>query len=272
MVTRSPTRGTIVFNHANGFVAGTYATLFERWRAAGWRVLAHDKFGHDPKYPVTSGWPHVRDELLAFIDREAKGEPLFLVGHSMGGYLSLLGASRRPQQVRGAVLLDAPIVAGWRAHAFQVLKRTGIIQRAGPGKVSARRRTNWPDAAAVREHFARKHAFARWDPRVLDDWLRHGFEPDPAGGLRLAFHRDIETRIYNTLPHHVPALLKRHPPGGPVAFVGGVRSTENRQLGVSFVRRLAGPRWRSIDGTHLFPMEHPDDTAAVVLQLLDEMR
>lgn len=264
-------RGTIVFNHANGFVAGTYRALFDSWRGAGWRVLAHERFGHDPKYPVTSGWPHLRDELLAFIDREAGAAPLVLVGHSMGGYLSLLAASRRPAQVRAVVLLDAPIVSGWRSHAFQVLKRTGLIRRAGPGKVSARRRTHWDDAAAVREHFVRKHAFARWHPRVLDDWLQAGFEPDPAGGLRLAFHRDIETRVYNTLPHHVPALLKRHPPGGPVAFVGGLRSAENRQLGVGFVRRLAGPRWRWLDGTHLFPMEQPDDTAAVVLQLLDEM-
>ena len=33
-------QGTLVFSHANGFPAGTYRTLFDRWREAGWRVVA----------------------------------------------------------------------------------------------------------------------------------------------------------------------------------------------------------------------------------------
>ena len=45
---------TLVFSHANGYPAGTYRQLFKIWRDAGWRVLAVDKFGHDPRYPVTS--------------------------------------------------------------------------------------------------------------------------------------------------------------------------------------------------------------------------
>ena len=57
--------GTLVFSHANGFPAGTYRLLFERWQAAGWRVLALPKFGHDPAFPVASNWPHTRNELIA---------------------------------------------------------------------------------------------------------------------------------------------------------------------------------------------------------------
>ena len=57
--------GSIVFSHANGFPAGTYRVLFESWRAAGWRVLALPRIGHDPNYPVSGNWPHLRDELLA---------------------------------------------------------------------------------------------------------------------------------------------------------------------------------------------------------------
>ena len=42
-------RPCLVFSHANGFPAGTYRQLFKIWRDAGWRVLAVDKFGHDPR-------------------------------------------------------------------------------------------------------------------------------------------------------------------------------------------------------------------------------
>jgi pimeloyl-ACP methyl ester carboxylesterase len=259
---------TIVFTHANGFPAGTYETLFEAWRAAGWRVLAHEKFGHDPRYPIASGWSRLRDELLDFVAREAGAGPVALVGHSFGGILSLLAASKKPALASAVVLLDSPVVAGWRAHGFRMLKATGLIQRGGPGKVSARRRTTWPSAEALREHFERKHVFQLWDRRVLDDYLRAGFERAADGGMTLAFDREVETRIYGTLPHHVPELLRRHPLRCPVAFIGGTRSVENRQLGLAYVHRLAGPRWRWIEGTHLFPMEKPAETAAAVVELL----
>lgn len=260
--------GTLVFCHANGFVAGVYTPLFDAWRAAGWQVRAPARLGHDPHHKVTSNWPQLREELLAFIRRESPGEAVVLVGHSMGGYLSLLAASREPALVRAVVLLDAPIVAGWRAHGFRVLKSTGLIHRGGPGRISARRRTHWPSLEAAREHFAAKRAFAAWDPGVFEAWMQHGFEPSPEGGVQLAFHRDIETRIYNTLPHHVQALLRRHPLRCPLGYIGGTRSAEQHQLGIAYVRRLAGPRWREIEGTHLFPMEKPAETAHAVLELL----
>jgi hypothetical protein len=87
----------------------------------------------------------------------------------------------------------------------------------------------------------------------------------------LAIQRDIETRIYNTLPHHVPALLKKHPPRCAVGFIAGTRSAEMRQGGFASSHKLAGERWRWIEGTHLYPMERPDDTAMLVLELLNSM-
>lgn len=260
--------GTLVFCHANSFVAGTYEPLFDVWRAAGWRVLAPRKLGHDPRYKVTNNWPHLRDELLAFVHEASPGQPVALVGHSMGGCLGVLAASREPALVRAVVLLDAPIVAGWRAHGFRMLKASGLIARASPAKVSKRRRTHWPSLAAAREHFAAKRVFAAWDARVFDAWMRHGFEPAADGGVQLAFHRDIETRLYNTLPHHVEPLLRRHPLHCPLGYIGGTRSAERRQLGLGYVHRLAAARWREIEGTHLFPMERPAETARAVLELL----
>ncbi len=47
----------IVFSHANSFPDSTYGVLFKSLRALGHTVRALEKFGHDPKYPVTSNWP-----------------------------------------------------------------------------------------------------------------------------------------------------------------------------------------------------------------------
>jgi pimeloyl-ACP methyl ester carboxylesterase len=257
--------------------------LFNAWQAAGWRVLALPRLGHNPAYPVTSNWPHLRDELLDFISHEAPHQAVHLVGHSLGGYLSLLAASKRPAAVASVVLIDSPVLSGWRAHSVQVLKATGLIKRVSPGHVSRRRRWQWPSAEAAHEHFASKRVFALWQPEVLRDYILCGTEPDPdtaatteaPNPVRLAFKRDIETRLYNTLPHHMGAVFERHPIQVPVSFLGGTRSVENRQVGLDATRALAQRtqgRMAFLDGTHLLPMEHPAATAQAVLALLDTSR
>lgn len=262
---------TIVFCHANGFPAGTYGTLFARWRDAGWHVIAPERFGHDPRYPVSSNWPHLLDELADFIRVQTAGRPVWLVGHSLGGYLALRTACLRPELARGVVMLDSPVVGGWRAHSLKVVKATGLIGRVSPGKVSKTRRERWDSAADAYRHYAAKPAFARWAPGVLDDYIACGIEPDPAGGVRLAFRREVETRIYNTLPHDFDRLLHRHPPRCPVAFVGGTQSAEVRQAGLALTRAITRGRMQWMEGSHLFPMEQPRAAADAVLAELDRM-
>ena len=268
---RAGARGTIAFSHANGFPASTYERLFDVWRQAGWRVTAVERYGHEPAHPVSSNWPHLRDQLIRHIESEAPGQAVHLVGHSMGGYLSLMAACRRPELARGLVLIDSPLVAGWRAHSVRAMKLSGLFKRLGPGRVSARRRWQWPSAAAALAHFAAKTNFARWDPVVLADYIRHGTEPDPVaatatpGAVRLAFTREVETRIYGTLPHHLGPLLQRHPLRCAAAYIGGTRSVEGRQAGLAATRALVGERLQWIEGSHLFPMEKPAETAAAVL-------
>jgi pimeloyl-ACP methyl ester carboxylesterase len=260
---------TIVFSHANGFGAGTYRTIFAAWREAGFEVLAIDKYGHDPRYPVTSNWPHLRDQLIHFIEREVEG-PAYLVGHSLGGYLSLLAAARRPDLAAGLVMLDSPVISGWKARAVQMAKAAGMTGHFSPGKVSKRRRQQWESADAAHAHFASKKAFARWEPGVLRDYIDSGTEAH--GTLRrLAFDREVETSIYNTLPHHMSRMLRAHPLRCEMAFVRGDDSEEIRQVGMRATERLAQGRIVTIEGSHLFPFERPKETAEAVVKLIDSM-
>lgn len=261
---------TIVFSHANGFPSGTYRVLFEQWRAAGFEVHAIEKFGHDPRFPVTNNWPHLRDQLVEFIRHEAGG-PVFLVGHSLGGYLSLMAASRRPDLALGLVLLDSPLISGWKARALQVVKVAGLGDRVTPAKVSVRRREHWLSSAEAFEHFAAKPAFARWAPGVLADYIKSGTEPQ-GKGRGLAFDRAIETAIYTSLPHHLARVLRTHPLQCPLAFVRGTESDEVKRVGMAATKRLAHGRVSSIPGGHLFPLEHPQETAAEVLRWIGLMQ
>ena len=106
-------------------------------------------------------------------------------------------------------------------------------------------------------------AVRRWDEAVLNDYVVHGTH-DEGGERVLSFDRDVETAIYNTLPHNLDRLLKRHPVRCPVAFIGGLQSEEMRQVGDAMTRKVAQGRVSMFDGSHLFPMEKPLATAAAI--------
>jgi pimeloyl-ACP methyl ester carboxylesterase len=196
-----------------------------------------------------------------------------LVGHSLGGFLSLMCAARHPQPgghpIRGVVMLDAPILGGWKAAALSVAKRARLVGSISPGAVSRKRKQSWASLQEVQAHFAGKKLFAPWDPAVLQDYITQGTrlaDPDgDADGPRvLSFDRDIETAIYNTLPDNLEALLKRHPPQCPVTFIGGRNSLEMRQVGMDLTEKVTHGRIMMLDGSHLFPMERPEASAAAI--------
>ncbi len=263
--------GCIVFSHANSFPAGTYRRLFEIWRQAGHEVHAIEKYGHDPAYPVTNNWPHLRDQLIHFVESKAAGRPAYFVGHSLGGFLSVLAASHRPDLARGVVMLDSPIIDGKLALALAFAKATGLGERFSPAKISQRRRQHWPSGEAALAHFAAKPAFAEWDAQVLRDYIDAGIEtaaPPHPPGQTLAFTRDTESAIYRHLPHTLPRQLRQHPLQCPAAFIAGRQSEEVQQVGLRLTERITQGRIQWTEGTHLFPFEHPQETAMNVLSWL----
>ena len=255
----------IIFAHANSFPASTYRVLFAELRRRGFRVKAVDKFGHDARYPVSNNWPHLVQQLADFAaaEQQTSGEPAFLVGHSLGGFLSLMAAARHPELACGVLLIDSPILGGWRATGVGVAKRTQLIGAVSPGAISQRRRNSWPDADAAFEHLRHKKAFAHWDAQVLRDYVEHGMHEED-GKRVLSFTREVETAIYNTLPHHLDGLLKRHPLKCPAAFLGGRHSVEMKQVGMAMTEKITKGRIMMLDGSHLFPMEQPVATAAAI--------
>jgi hypothetical protein len=61
-----------------------------------------------------------------------------------------------------------------------------------------------------------------------------------------------------------------------VGFIGGTGSQELRQIGLTMTRKVVGrghpERLLMIDGSHLFPMERPQQTAAAIAAMLAELQ
>lgn len=260
-------RPVLHFVHGNSFPAETYRLFFEHL-ARDYQVGALPLHAHNPAYPVTDGWVALARELEDELNRRYD-RAVVLIGHSMGGVLSLMVAKKRPDLVRAVILLDAPVVAGWRALLLRVAKSVGLDKTASPARFSEKRRNLWPDKETAYRHYASRKAFAAWPPEVLRDYIEHGLVPH-AQGVTLRFARETETAVYRSLPHHIGKLVRRAFPV-PVGFIGGADSAECRQAGMAATRRLVGPHFRLLSGGHLFPLESPAAAAAAVRQMVEDL-
>ena len=264
-VLTTPAPLPVVFSHANSFALSTYKLLFSMLAARGIEAGGVERFGHDPQRPVTNNWPHLVDELIEFAEQEVqrRGQSVYLVGHSLGGILSFMAACKRPDLARGVLLIDSPLLSGWKANAVGLAKQTQIVGSVSPGKISQRRRHSWASNTEALEYFRSKKAFAQWHPQVLQDYVEQGLV-DADGKRSLYFSREVETAIYNTLPSNLNTQLRRHPLRCPVSFIGGRSSVEMRQVGMEMTERMTRGRIMMLDGSHLFPMERPLATAAAI--------
>ena len=248
----------MVFSHANGFPAPCYAEMFAALEDV-FDIRYLPRLGHTPAYPVTDGWPEVMRELIAFVEQGP--HPVLAVGHSFGGFLSFLAAVARPELFSALILLDAPIIGRLKARGLEMSKRFGFVDRITPARATRDRRQRWADEAEALAHFRTRKLFRHFTPECLADYVRHGTVEDrDAGGRVLWIDPAVESTIYCTVPHHMHQLLSRMQV--PSAFIGGRDSEEVKRIGLSAMRGRF--RLKRVEGGHLFPFEHPRETARAI--------
>lgn len=193
---------SVFFAHANGFPSATYAKLFEAL-APEYRVDHLEMHGHDPRFPVNDNWDNLVDELLHHL--ASLEQPVWGVGHSLGGVLHYHAALRRPELYRGVVMLDSPVLTLADRLVIRAAKRFGFIDRITPAGRTLGRREAFPDLEEARAYFSGKALFRRFDPDCLEAYVRHGLADSGGGsGLRLRFDPATEISIYRSVPHSSP--------------------------------------------------------------------
>ena len=255
-------RPALVFSHANGFPGSCYRRMHAEI-GTHYPVAFKDRLGHDPRYPVTDGWPHLVAELVDYIETLGTA-PVIGVGHSLGGYLTFIAAVQRPDLFRAIVLLDAPIMGLWKGTAFSMVKRFGLVDRVTPAGATRSRRREWASADEALLHFRGRGGFRNFDPGCLEDYVATAMVPGKHG-LRLAFDPEVEYRIYRSIPHDLAYYLPRLKV--PAGFIGGIDSFELRQVGLAITRKHF--RVELIDGGHLFPFEKPLESARALKAMID---
>jgi pimeloyl-ACP methyl ester carboxylesterase len=252
---------TLFFAHANGFPSATYGKLFAGLQPE-YRVHHLEQHAHDPRFPVDDNWENLVAELLYHL--ETLDEPVWGVGHSLGGVLHYHAALRRPELYRGLVLLDSPLLTLPDRLLVQAAKRFGFIDRLTPAGRTEGRRERFADLDEARVYFSGKPLFRRFDPDCLEDYVRHGLAPVEQG-LRLKFDPATEVGIYRSLPHRTPGAARQL--AVPLAMIRGHSSRTVPFHQARMVRRMPRGECLSMPGGHMFPLERPQETAAVLRTL-----
>lgn len=250
--------------HATGYHARTYTPLLDQLSTFA-NVLAWDMRGHGASAAAGEpgslhSWaPYYRD-LAAVID--AADDPLWLAGHSVGATVSLMAASRRPDKVRGLLLVEPVLLDPVQSLGAFGLRLAHQTHRHRLAALTARRRSRFQSREAAFANYQGRGGFKTWPDEWLQAYVEHGFVEADDGGVMLATPATWESATFAAVEYNAWPAIRRLK--CPVIALGGERGSTFSPLSRRLFARLV-PRAtiEQVPGTtHFVPME----AAEIVVQ------
>jgi len=209
-------------------------------------IVLPDLPAHGTRRGEEFTWEGALAVIGAAVEGGASGVPVVLAGHSLGGYLAMAWAAEHPRRLAGLALLGASAVpAGPGAALYRAIAR--VEARLGVDRMSR----------------ALDRQFDALLPRELATVIQeagYGFDGIPAAWA------GVMGRCRPSMLAEVTA---------PVLLVNG----QLDQLRVDvrrFARAARSAPWVHVvtvrGGLHVFPLTHPNETAAALWELLTAVR
>lgn len=194
----------LVFLHGNGLAGGVYTPMLEQLHAS-FDLLLFDIPGHGCSEEVTPqiGWNEAaeRAHQAAVATGFCQGRPVYGVGHSLGGVLTLLSAYRHPAFYRQLVLLDPIIFPPRMLLLMRIVRLLGLTERFHPHiKSTLRRRRHWENREQVVEYLAARAVFKDWTLHSLNSFSKYAIL-DASDGVELACDPADEAHFFGALPN-----------------------------------------------------------------------
>ncbi|HVB91544.1 MAG TPA: alpha/beta hydrolase [Acidimicrobiales bacterium] len=168
----------LVFVHGGGAHAHWWtpvaATFAEEFRVAALDLSGHGDSGHREMYD-----PEQWTEEVVAVARDAglRGNPV-VIGHSMGGFITIATAARHPDHVNGVIVCDSPVAElDPEISAFHLREAFG-------------RPRTYPDEEDAIAHFRTVPAQEHYLDYVVEFVARHSLK-EVGGGWQWKFDRRI---------------------------------------------------------------------------------
>lgn len=191
----------------------------------GVRVVAPDLRGRGRSNGLGApfGMAQHADDLAALLTQLGTG-PVLVVGHSMGGFVSVVLAHRHPHLVTGVVLVDGGLPLDVPTDIDP-----DVVMAAVLGPAARRLAMTFPDAAAYRDFWRGHPAFASTYSENLAAYFDYDLEPVD-GGWRPSSRLDAVTGDQRELVDGtslLPALSALAMRGVPTTFLRAPRGLQD---------------------------------------------
>lgn len=214
--------------------------------------------------PPPFGMRQHADDLAAVIERFSAA-PAVVAGHSMGAYVALCCAERRPADIEGLVLVDGgvalPLPEG-------MSPQDALDATIGPA--IARLQRVWSDRVAYRTMWSEHPAFASGLTPEIERYVLSDLEPCD-GGFRSTVNEDavrFDGEELLTDPEMRSLLDRRTEPAIVVRAETGLMATPPPLLPLELIDRHPQHDWRTVAGTNHYDVLIGEDGAAAVADAL----
>ncbi|KAJ3788256.1 Alpha/beta hydrolase fold-1 [Lentinula aff. detonsa] len=191
---------------------------------------------------------------------------LYGIGHSLGGNTMSLLQTMEPRIHFDSITIVDPMLSPAGSHHLNKLRAILI-------KGAYERRDVWPDRVTAMKALKRRDRTKKWDPRILDVFIKHGIRPHPGSyylenpylGVTLACTRDQEAAMYRdpegaTKPVKSLDIACREKPIHLV--LGGIHDFMPQRTHEALLDKKSGRVFASTtiikESGHLVPLEVPD--------------
>ena len=260
----------IHFAHANGVPSKVYQKLFDLL-SDEYDVIYVPLLGRDKRYPIDNHWHSLTQQVIDSIVRQSQGRKVIGLGHSLGSVLTFQAALQRPELFEQILMIDPPMIMGKEALALHIAKtlKLKVVDKMSPAGLSKHRRDHWESREQAAELLRPKGFYKNFDDDCFQAYIDYALMDDlERGGVELTISRDDEVQIFRTNPSlwWLPQAKPKIPVQLLIAEQGPFLPRKFPQM----VEKKFGAPFKVVSGSHMFPLEKPNETVEIIKKMLAE--
>ena len=189
-----------------------------------------------------------------------------LLGHSMGGAISLMLAARAPELVKGVILLD-PVVFSSRFWLFAKVAFWLWPDRSKMVQSALRRPHHFDSFDAAFNFYRSKRAFSNIQDQGLWDYVNAAHQAQEDGSVTLRYSGKWEACVYRSPPSLWSTIGKLRK---PLSVLAGRQSYVVLPSIADKLSSYPSLHFDWMDAGHLLPLEEPTKTAQWVTARMEK--
>lgn len=206
--------------HGTGFCAEVWDEV-ARGLTSKYRVYGLDRRGHGASHKPSLEHYHFLDfatDICAVV-KALDLTDIFGIGHSAGATDLLLAAKLKPRRFQRLFVMEPTIMD---PRAMRTMTPEESEKETASAQGVLRRQAEFDSAAAAFTRFRVAPAFADWSEASLCAYVRHGFEPQPDGRVRLRCRPEIEAAMLGPIFEAMAQVYTGDERGNPFTWLSQI--------------------------------------------------